>query len=147
MERTPVENLEKGALVQAVKGGPVGTVIETGNYGWISVEYGENTDKAVISYKNGEDKLYVVSPLAPSDEAMNKERVSAYELGVIAGRNEASARIAELEANQKKLVEALDMALYYLSNLERLKNAEVVRDFAESEAGARKAKKILEKYR
>ena len=43
-----------------------------------------------------------------------------------------------------ELREALGMAVYHAVNLKRLKNAEVVRDFGESQAGFVKAVQLLE---
>jgi hypothetical protein len=46
-----------------------------------------------------------------------------------------------------ELREALDMAVYHAENLQRVRDLRVVRDLDKSEAGFRKAKRLLERLR
>lgn len=65
-ERTPVENLNVGDVVQAVDYGPNGTVIDADRCGWTVVEYQPRLrGYRIMSYRHGEEFLCVVRPDAP----------------------------------------------------------------------------------
>lgn len=71
-ERTPVEDLNVGDVVQAVQNGPRGTVVDADCHGRTLVQY-LPTSRTPMSYWHGIDRLYVVMP--SSDE---RPRVDAF---------------------------------------------------------------------
>lgn len=112
-ERTPVENLNVGDVVQAVQAGPHGTVRETDCHGWTTVAYSHPYSCGVMSYKHGEDGLYVVRRGGVDWPATNAEELAlrlADVAAVLASvTTDDDGEIAE--SNTGSLLAAFDYAL------------------------------------